>query len=527
MTYFDPDFFALFLPAVVLLYAVMPSKVRPHVLLISSYVFFWLTSEKLIVYLLLSTVSIHHFGLWLDKLQQQRKAALKGLTKEEKQPIKAKNNKQQNVVLALAVVLHIGLLLVLKYTPFFTHNLNYLFSFFDFQIKEMKFMVPIGISFYTLQAVSYMTDVRRGTIKADTNLPRLALFLSFFPQIMEGPIVRYSDTAEALFSGKKIDYTNFVFGAERIVFGMMKKIIVADRLNQFVKTVFNHPDKYDGGIILLVAIAYTVELYMDFSGAMDVGLGSAQIFGVKLPENFRQPFFSKSISEFWTRWHITLGTWFRDYIYYPVSFSSASKKLTSLGRKHLGNYYGPLMAGTLALFCVWFCNGLWHGSAWTYLFFGMYHFVLIFLGNIFEPLFKKASEKLHIDRTQGPFVLFRIFKTSVLVVFGELFFRANGLSSGIKMFAKIFTDFSLEGINSGLVRKAGLDYLDVIVVLIMTAIVLVFGILKEKGIDIRERLAKQNIVVRWIILIAAITSIIVFGAYGAEYTPVAPMYADF
>ena len=527
MNYFDTNYFVLFLPIVALLYSIFPSKVRPYVLLSSSYIFFWSVSDKLIVYLLFSTVSIHHFGLWLGRLQQERKLALKGLSREEKKPVKQANDRQQNLVLALAVVVHIGLLLVLKYTPFFTHNLNTLASHFGFHIKEISFMVPIGISFYTLQAVSYMTDVRRGVIKADKNLTRLALYMSFFPQIMEGPIARFSQTAPSLCEGKKIDYKNFVFGFERIVYGFFKKIIIADRLNGFVKNVFDSYDKYDGGIIFIAAVAYTIELYMDFSGAMDVGIGSAQIFGVTLPENFRQPFFSKNISEFWSRWHITLGTWFRDYIYYPVSFSSFSKKLTASGRKHLGNYFGPMMAGTVALFCVWVCNGLWHGSAWMYLFFGMYHFTLIFLGNLFEPVTKKVYNKLHIDANKAPFALLRIVKTSFLVVLGELFFRAHGLKEGLEMFAKIFTNFSFKGIFSGAVAKAELDYLDVIVVFIAVAAVFTIGILREKGVDVRERLAEKNIAIRWLIVIGAIVAIIIFGAYGPEYTPVAPMYADF
>lgn len=527
MTYFGPDFFALFLPLVALIYAIMPSKVRPYVLLVSSYIFFCSISEKLIIYLLISTMSIHHFGLWLDKLQCERKLALKGLTREEKKPVKLANDRQQNFVLAFAVVLHIGLLAVLKYTPFFTQNLNAILANFNVQVKEVSFMVPIGISFYTLQAVSYMTDVRRGVVKADKNLARLALYMSFFPQIMEGPIARYSDTAESLFAGKQIEYKNFVYGFERIVYGFVKKIIVADRLNGFVQNVFTDYEKYDGGIILLASVFYTIELYMDFSGAMDVGIGAAQIFGVKLPENFRQPFFSKNISEFWSRWHITLGTWFRDYIYYPVSLSSFSKKLTSFGRKRSGNYFGPMLASTIALFCVWICNGLWHGSAWTYIFFGMYHFVLISLGNLLEPLSKKFYGKLHIDPNKAPVSIIRIVLTSFLVVIGELFFCASTLTQGFRMSGKIFTQFSLDGIRNGLVTDAGLDHLDIIVVMVVVALVFVFGILKEKNIDIREKLAGKPLVIRWFIVIAAIVAIIVFGAYGAEYTPVAPMYADF
>lgn len=529
MSYFNPVYFILFLPVVAALYSIIPKKAKPYVLLTASYIFFWLFSGKLLVYLLFSTASIHHFGLWLDKIQSEKKAAVKLLPRAERKPLKKKFDNRQNLVVALAVLVHIGLLAVLKYSPFVTSNLNSLLTHFnpELSVPQLHFMVPIGISFYTLQAVAYITDVRRGVIKADNNIVRLALFMSFFPQIMEGPIVRYTDTAEALYAGRKIEYKNFVFGVERIIFGLMKKLLVADRLNAFVSNGFDNFKDYDGGMVALFAIAYTCQLYMDFSGAIDIALGSAEIFGVHLPENFRQPFFSKSISDFWSRWHITLGTWFKDYIFYPLSLSKGMKKLTTFGRKHFGNHFGPLISGSIALFCVWLSNGIWHGSAWMFIFFGMYHFVLIVLANIFEPLFKKIAEALHINRNKGPYVIFRMIKTSVLVAIGELFFNAHGLADGLKMFKRMITEFSFHDIVSGKIAAAGLDRCDIAIVLVTVFIVFVIGILREKNINIRENLSKKNIVIRWGIIIALIFFIIIFGAYGPGYVPVAPMYADF
>ena len=180
---------------------------------------------------------------------------------------------------------------------------------------------------------------------------------------------------------------------------MMKKVIIADRLNPLVKNVFNHYTDFDGGVIALAAVCYTVQLYMDFSGSMDAVTGTAQILGVTMPENFRQPFFSKTISEFWKRWHITLGTWFKDYVFYPVVTLKPLEKLTSAARKRLGNHYGPLLASAVALFCVWFCNGLWHGAAELSLF-GMYHFVLILGGNIIVPAGAGRQRELHIRATK-------------------------------------------------------------------------------------------------------------------------------
>ena len=232
-TYFSPQYLALFLPIVILLMAVLPQKGRRLTLLLSSYFLFWCFSGKLIIYLLVSTFSIHHFGLWLSTLQKDTEIALKGLEKEEKKALKARAQLKQRNVMIFAGALHIGVLVALKYTPFFTENINSLFSWMgiSYQMAIPRFAIPMGISFYTLQAMSYLFDVYRKTISADKNFMRLAMFMSFFPLIMEGPIVRYTDTADKLWNVERVRYNNFVYGAIRILFGFAKKIIVADRVN--------------------------------------------------------------------------------------------------------------------------------------------------------------------------------------------------------------------------------------------------------------------------------------------------------
>lgn len=529
MQYCSALYLAVFLPITLLIYAFTSKKKRWLVLLIASYIFFLSLSGKLIVYLLFSTLSIHYFGLWLDKINKTRDEKLELCSKDEKKEIKEEYKKKSYKIVLFVVLIHIGLLVALKYTGFFGENLNSLLGVLgvSFRFKIPKIIVPIGISFYTLQGLSYIIDVYKGKINADDNLGRLALFMAFFPSIMEGPICRYSDTSEALYDGKSLTYKNLSFGAQRILWGLMKKMVIADRLNPFIEKIFCEYSNLDGGVILIGAIFYTIQLYMDFSGTIDVVIGSAEMFGITLPENFRQPFFSKNISDFWTRWHITLGTWFRDYIFYPVSLSKPMKKVTLVSRKVLGNHYGPLLAGSIALFLVWISNGLWHGAAWTYVFFGMYHFVLIVLGNVFTPLIQKICNKIHVNRMSKPYVMIQIVKTTVLVIFGELFFRANTLAGGFTMFKKIFTDFSLNSIHNGSLFKLGCDRADFLIIGIVLLIIFVSSVLKEKGINIREKVSKENIVVRWTLYYILILIIIVFGAYGFGYAPVDPIYANF
>ncbi len=519
----------LFLPFCLVVYSILPKKLKKYFLLLSSFGFFWLISGELVIYLVLSIFSIHYFGIWIDRIGTQMKSAIAELPKEERKAAKQGYIKKQRLVVTLAVVIHIGLLLVLKYSPFFTTNVNMLFEKLGISVKLAipTYLMPIGISFFTLQAVSYIVDVYRGVIKADDNIFRLALFMSFFPQIIEGPICRYSQTAEQLWNVGPIKYENLTLGIQRILYGMMKKIIIADRLNLFVQNIFDKNAEYEGGLIAIGAVCYTIQLYMDFSGAMDAVVGTAQIFGVKMPENFERPFFSRTISEFWKRWHISLGAFFKDYIFYPVTSAKKMKKLTSNARKKIGNHYGPLIAGSIALFCVWFCNGLWHGSAWSFIFFGMYHFVLILIGNMLEPIVQTVNKKLHIDPQWFVYRLMQILRTTVLVIIGELFFRARGLKAGMSLFGKMVSDFSFTTVNTDLLKELNADIYDLAIVGITLVIVFVISLLNEKGICVREALSKKNIALRWGLLYLLVLYIIVFGAYGLGYQAVDPMYAKF
>lgn len=529
MTYINPLYLIVFLPVVALFYSIVPKRHRYKVLLIASYAFFYSISGKLLLCLIVSTFSIHHFGIWLSSIINERDKELSNAKVEEKKAIKAQSKKKMGGILIFAIILHIGFLVIVKYLPFFGGNFNTLMDFLNLNIhlKIPKIMMPIGISFYTLQAISYMIDVARGTIKADKNIGRLALFMSFFPQIMEGPIVRYNDTAIALYMGEPISYKGFTFGIQRILFGLLKKIVIADRLNILIKLVFKDYQNYDGGIIALAAIFYTIQLYMEFSGTIDVVIGSAEIFNIRLPENFRQPFFSKSISEFWTRWHITLGTWFKDYIFYPLSLSKPMKKLTIFGRKHLGNHFGPLLAGGIALFCVWLSNGLWHGAGWKYIFFGLYHFTFILLGNIFTPFWTHLFKKMHLNREKLIIKIIQMIRTTIIVIIGELFFRAHGLKAGLLMFAKMVSDFTLNSFKNGFFLELGMDKFDFIIIGISLIIIFVVGIFHEKNKSLREIVSHKNIIIRWLIYYGLILFILIFGAYGDGYLPVDPIYANF
>lgn len=539
ISFFSVIYLLVFLPVVIMMFTVFPGKSKPYVLLFASYIFYFLVCRWLIGYLIASTISVYVWGVILGRFHNRRDAELERLKAEKeagkadikllKKEIKKKYQKKLRVVMWLGVLTHIGLLLVIKYSGFFAENINALLSGLGVgaSVTVFKFLMPLGISFFTMQAVGYIVDVYRGTIKADKNFGRIALFMGFFPQIVEGPICRWSQTAEVLWNTRRIEYKNLTFGIQRILYGMFKKVIIADRLHPIVEEILLGRTGYHGGLLFIGAIGYTIELYMDFSGTIDAVIGTAEIFGVKMPENFRQPLFSRNITEFWKRWHITLGAWFKDYIFYPVTLTNPMKRLAGWGKKKIGNYYGPMLSIAVALFCVWFSNGLWHGAAWSFIFYGMYHFFLILLENIFEPPCQKLNKKLHINKDAVWFKGFQILRTLILIFIGEMFFYEESLANGIGVFKTIITDFSVAPGIMHVVKYVKSDVYDLWAIGIGLLVVLVISILKERGINIRESLSRRNIVLRWAILYALILAIIIFGAYGNGYIAIDPMYANF
>ncbi len=525
MSYFDLEFAFIFIPIVILIFSIVPKKIKPAILLVASYLLFFMISNLLVIFLLLSTLSIYLAGIRIKSINELRDKELLNANNDKKE-IKEKYKKRKKRVLLLVILFNISFLFVFKYLRFFTMNLNSILDLFGVsKLRLLKFAAPIGISYYTLMAISYIVDVYNEKIEADRNILRLSLYLSFFPQIMEGPIAKYSETAEQLYNAKKVTYKNFCFGYQRILYGFFKKFVIADRLNAVVKVVFNHYTSFGGLSIFLGIVSYTVLLYMEFSGTMDVVCGTGDIFGVNIPENFNQPFFSKNISEFWSRWHISLGHWFKDYIFYPVSLSKPLKRITSSLRKKLGAHYSSLIAGAIALFCVWFLNGLWHGAGWPFLMFGMYHFFLILMGNIFEPIIQKLCTKYNIDRQKKPYVILQIIKTSFFVFIGEMFFRAETVGQGFGMLIRMFTRLFV--LKSNEIARFGLDFKDFLVIILGIIFVFIIGIMREKKINVREEVSSKNIAIRWLLYYLLIFAIIIFGAYGPSYSPVDPIYADF
>ena len=530
MSYDAIVYLFVFLPVSLVLYQLTPRRHRWKTLLAESGVFFWMLSGMRILWLFGAGLLTHCTGIWLAWLRTREKEMLAGEEdREQKKRIKQLYQKNRRRVLALGVVLLLAVLISMKYHNFFVRSLDMLPFRLPLPVtpEERNIILPVGISFYTLQAIGYMADVYWGKNEPEEKPGRTLLFLGFFPQIMEGPICRWSDTADRLFAGEPLQGRNLSEGYVRIFWGLFKKKIVADRLAVPVAAIFDNYTQYSGVLIAVGAIAYTIQLYMEFSGCMDIIIGSGKLFGICLPENFRQPFCARSAAEFWRRWHITLGTWFKTYIFYPVSMSSLVKRWNQFGRKHLGKEAAQLGVAGLALFPVWICNGLWHGPRWSYIFYGMYYFALIFAGEAVKPLRRNVLSVCHINEDSRCWHIVQTAKTWGIIFVGELFFRADGLRAGISMFGSLFRDFGVSRLWDGTLLDLGLGKADLAAVAGGCLVAAVVGHILERRPDAQERLAAAPTPLRWAVYYGLILSVVLFAAYGDGYQAVDMIYAGF
>lgn len=521
--------YVLFLAAALLFYYLVPKKYRWAELLIASYLYYFISSRQYTLFLLFSTVTVYVAGRQMGKWNERYNTEKKELEKTEKKKLKQKYEQKKKYLLIATVGVNLSILVFRKYFLFVTYNLDRLFEKLgiDIFVPQLNFVLPLGISFYTLQVIGYLIDVNRGTVKPEENFGKFALFTSFFPQMVEGPICRYGQTAEQLYTGHSFDYTKFMFGVQRFAWGLFKKMVIADRINALVNFIYLSYLRYSGVLILVVALAYTIQLYAEFSGCMDMVLGSAECFGIDLPENFAHPFAACTVQEYWRRWHITLGAWFKDYMFYAVSLSKPVKNISKRLKNWKNNSVTRCTSTLIALFVVWSFTGIWHGGSFRYLLYGWYYFVLIAAGVLFEPLAVKAAARLNIDREGKAFKVFRRCRTFIFINIGLMIFRAPTISQFLFMFRSIFRDFHPGVLVDGTLLELGLDKMDIIVLAVGILMMVVVGTLQVRGVKIRESIAGWKLPVRWCVYYVLVMSILVFGAYGQGYTAVPFVYAEF
>ncbi len=522
--------FILFITFVFLIYFVVPKKTQWMVLLIASYVFYFFASVQMSVFLIASTLITFYAGSVMGKINAQLGIALatEGLDKDGRKQLKKTFKRKTRAVLVCALILNFGILGVLKYYDFLANNLNALFTVFsaDAALPHLNLLLPLGISFYIFQSSGYMIDVYRGKYAPDKNIAKFALFVSFFPQLIQGPISRYDSLAAQLTASHKFNLDSLKLGLQLVLWGFFKKLVIADRLSALVGTVFDSGSEFGFFVNALGSLAYGLQLYCDFSGGIDISRGIAEVMGIRMAQNFKRPYFAQNVAEFWRRWHITLGSWAKDYVFYPIVLSKTMSKL-SCRLERFGNHIARVLPPSIATMVCFLMIGVWHGAAWKFVFFGLYYGLLIALSQLLNPLFNKMADKLKINRHCFSWRLFGILRTLFLVSIGRCITRSGGFMSGFTMLKSSLTHWDPWTLYDGTMLELGLSQTDYHIVFAGILILLVVGILQEKGLGIRATLSKQNLWFRWLIIIGAVIAVLLFGVYGPNYTAQSFIYAQF
>ncbi|WP_033959533.1 MBOAT family O-acyltransferase [Psychroserpens jangbogonensis] len=482
--FFNSIDFAIFFPIVFILYWLVSQKLflRNLLVLVASYVFYGWWDWRFLLLIVISSLVDFIVGQKLYK---------------------SENLKQRKGLLSISLIVNLGFLVYFKYTNFFIDTFVDSFRLFgkELEISTLNIILPVGISFYTFQTLSYTIDIYRKQLKPTKNWLAFFSFVAFFPQLVAGPIERASHLLPQFYKTYKFNYNLVKSGLLLMAFGLFKKMVIADRAAILVNQVYNNPTDYHGYETILATVLFAFQIYCDFSGYSDIAIGAARTMGFDLMKNFDSPYFSKSITEFWRRWHISLSTWFRDYVYIPLGGSRNGKYRTYAN-----------------LFIVFVVSGLWHGAAMTFVVWGAIHGFIIVL----EKVLTKYRKKIFTSKNHFLNYFLAIPLTFIIVCFAWIFFRANSFNDAMIVINNsfIFPPFSLDNILSKEFDRR--EYW----VLIVAIVILLLKDFIDRNDKWIENLNKLNIVFRWLIYLVIVLSIIFYGQYGDD-TPAEFIYFQF
>ena len=487
--------FLIFFPVITLIYLVIPKKVRYLWLLVASYYFYMSWNAKYALLILFSTVSTWLSGLLVSKFSKKL---------------------YKKLVLSVCLVVNLGILFTFKYFDFFVDSLNSILTSAGMQIvtKNFSLLLPVGISFYTFQALGYIIDVYRETIKPEKNLLKYALFVSFFPQLVAGPIERSKNLLSQVQNIHRLklwNYNNITSGLITMAWGMFIKIVIADRVAILVNTVFDSFYMYGSFALIAAAIGFALQIYCDFMGYSTIAVGAAQVMGFRLMENFNTPYFSKSVSEFWRRWHISLSTWFRDYLYIPLGGNRCSK---------IRKYFNLLVTFTV--------SGLWHGANWTFVIWGALNGFYQIIDDLASPVRQKINSIFDVKTNSFSFKLGKVLSTFLLIDFAWIFFRADNIKIALGYIKRIFTMWDPWSFFNGELYTLGLSRLEFNILFIAVIVLFAAELVRYyKKQSVSEFLQEQCLWFRWIAILGLIFACIIYGSYGIDFDSAQFIYFQF
>jgi alginate O-acetyltransferase complex protein AlgI len=467
--------FAIFFPIVVSLYFLLPHRYRWVLLLAASYYFYMSWKPEYIILLLASTTIDYFLALRLAT---------------ESRPI------FRRTFLIMSLMANLGLLFSFKYFNFFNDSFRTLFQKAElaYPIPALNILLPVGISFYTFQTMSYMIDVYRGKTQAEKHFGIFALFVSFFPQLVAGPIERSDNLLPQFYKKHRLDYDQVVSGLQIMLWGLFKKLVIADRLALMVDMVYGNPTQYTGLPLIIATYAFAFQIYCDFSGYSDIAIGAARVMGFDLMQNFRQPYYAQSIPEFWRRWHISLSTWFRDYVYVP-----------------LGGSRVEVPRWCLNILIVFIVSGLWHGAKWTFIIWGTLHGLFM----VITILWNRATERVQWTLSLPKVItrILKIFVTFNLVAFSWIFFRANSLSDADYIVSHLFTNMGVKLSLRNIIPISKFEFSIAFIAIILMEFI---HWLQVRNISTRIFVRDRPIWLRWSVYYMLVLIIIVFGKFGLK-----------
>ena len=433
--------------------------------------------------------------------------------------------------LLFGIAVDAGILAWMKYLDFFIYNWNIIVRALgkDFYLQETARVSPIGISFYTLTSIGYILDVYWQSETTLDNPLKTALFVMYFPQLTSGPITRMNEVRESLFSGKTFEYERVTRGIQRMMWGFFKKLVISSRAAVLVDVIYANRDAYVGLYVWIAASLFMLQLYTDFSGCMDIIIGASEVYGISLPENFRTPFSSQSVQEFWQRWHITLGGWMKVYIMYPILRTGTWQAMGGTLKKRFGKKTAKRVPAYLGMLCVWLLVGLWHGGAWKYVLgMGLWFWSCIVLSDLTHPYFKKLWKRLQVDTDNFGWRLLSSVRVFFLIAIGDMFFRLEGVTETIREIRNgfiVFNPWILWDKKSFV--SMGLSFQDQNVLIVSIAALIFVSAFEERWGSVRDWIKKQFIVFRWMIWLGLLFAIIIYGKYGTGYDAADFIYRGF
>lgn len=507
------------------LYYLVPKKMQWYVLLMSSVLFYVIGLGGFPINLLLTGVTTYGCGICLERRLAQEKEGLKQCgDREWKKAYKALCQRKRKRVQCLYILVNLGLLLFYKYAVV---ALPFAENVFGAQAGFLgKVVMPLGISFYTLTAIGYVVDVGRENCAVEKDFLKLLLFLAYFPSVTQGPFCRFGQMREQFLREHVFRYDEMVRGIQRFVWGAFKKLVIADRLGIFVDRVYGvEAASVPGSIFACATFFYMLQLYADFSGYIDMAAGVSESFDIHLPDNFKRPYFSRSVAEFWRRWHITLGAWFKDYVMFSFVMSGIGRKIGK-ACKNKWNGMGRQVAPIIGTMLVWIFTGMWHGRTLSYMLWGIYYGVIMSVSLLLEPGFGGWKEKLHI-RDGKVWSFFCMARTWLIVFLADVLIRSESLTQAGAVYLSFFSRLHIKGLFSSELTSYGLGKYDFLLLFMVLVIWLAVSLLEERGEDVRTYLAKKPALVRWACYYGVVLLVLITGIYGGNYDTAMFMYQSF